>query len=104
MAQSIGCISHPSWYLEVVRNSVEVVDRKIDYLFSFSNSVYFLMEVSTICSESNAETDLFTETEQIKKELLNLAEDLYIASRKHKFLMHRIADIQYELKHTDEKQ
>ena len=62
------------------------------------------MEVSTICSKSNAEPDLFTETEQIKKELLNLAEDLYIASRKHKFLMHRIADMQYELNHKDEKQ
>jgi hypothetical protein len=62
------------------------------------------MEVSMTCSESNTETDLLTETEQIKKELLNLADDLYIASRKHKFLMHRLADIQYELDHTDKKQ
>ena len=57
-----------------------------------------------VCSESNAEKDLLTETEQIKKELLNLADDLYIASRKHKFLMHRLADIRYELEHMDKKQ
>lgn len=57
-----------------------------------------------ICSESNAEPDLFTETEQIRKELLNLADDLYIASRKHKFLMHRLADIQYETDCKDKKQ
>ena len=57
-----------------------------------------------ICSEPNAETDLLTEAEQIKKELLNLADDLYIASRKHKFLMHRLSDIQYELEHKDKKQ
>ena len=53
-------------------------------------------------NESDDKLELQNEIRHLENELASLDGDIYEISMKRKFLCHRIADLEYELKHPDE--
>jgi septal ring factor EnvC (AmiA/AmiB activator) len=52
-------------------------------------------------NESDDKLELQNEIRRLENELAGLGGDIYEISMKRKFLRHRIADLEYELKHPN---
>jgi septal ring factor EnvC (AmiA/AmiB activator) len=53
-------------------------------------------------NESDDKLELQNEIRRLENELAGLGGDIYEIAMRRKFLRHRIADLEYELKHPDE--
>ena len=52
--------------------------------------------------EGDEQSDIQNEIRRLENELAGLGSDIYEIAMRRKFLRHKIADLEYEMKHPDE--